>query len=205
MAFHLRRVPVPVTVGTAIANRPPCRSVQAGLPHTAPTLDGWRRNARQGKDAGRENGVSTVQRLGERFQLGRLRWLRRPSMARHRLHARRLAIDANDRGLIIRHRGECVGVEDHSQSPGSIFANSLLMIRLIRTVWLWRCLRPPASLTQGYSSFFKQASSFSVTASVTKTRSGMPRCAATDLARRKMGSGISRVVFTLPGSHSYGR
>jgi hypothetical protein len=50
------------------------------------------------------------------------------------LHARSLAIDANDRGLIIRHRGECVGVEAHSQSSGSIFSNSLLMIRLIRSL-----------------------------------------------------------------------
>jgi hypothetical protein len=29
-----------VTVGTAIANCPPYRSVRAELPHTAPTLDG---------------------------------------------------------------------------------------------------------------------------------------------------------------------
>ena len=56
---------IPVTVGTTIANRPPYRSVRAGLPHTAPTLDGWRRNARQGKDAGREDEVSIVRRLGE--------------------------------------------------------------------------------------------------------------------------------------------
>jgi hypothetical protein len=40
---------------------------------------------------------------------------------------------------------------------------------------------------------------------VTKARRGRPRWAATDLARRKMGSGISRVVFTLSGSHIYGR
>jgi hypothetical protein len=58
------KVPLPVTVGTVIANRPPCRSVRAGLPHTAPTLDGWRRNARQGKDAGREDEGSIVRRLG---------------------------------------------------------------------------------------------------------------------------------------------
>src|SRR5580658_2150140 len=45
------------------------------------------------------------------------------------------------------------------------------MVRLIRSVSLWRCLRPPASLAQGFSSLFKPASSFSVTASVTKARS----------------------------------
>jgi hypothetical protein len=115
------------------------------------------------------------------------------------LSAARIPADANDRGLIIRHRRERVGVEDHSQSSGSIFSNSLLTIRLIGIVSLWRCLRPPASLTQGFSSLFKLASSSSVTASVTKARSGMPRWAATDLARRKMGSGISRVVFTFHG------
>ena len=56
---------ISVTVGTAIASRPPYRSVRAELPHTAPTLDGWRRNARQDKDAGREDEVSIVRRLGE--------------------------------------------------------------------------------------------------------------------------------------------
>jgi hypothetical protein len=44
------KVPVPVTVGAAIANRPPCRSMRAGLP------DAWRRSARRDKDAGREAG-----------------------------------------------------------------------------------------------------------------------------------------------------
>jgi hypothetical protein len=53
--------------------------------------------------------------------------------------------------------------------------------------------------------FFQASLELSVTASVTKARSGMPRWAATDLARRKMGSGISRVVFTLPESNIYGR
>jgi len=36
----------------------------------------------------------------------------------------------------------------------------------------------------------------SFTASVTNSRSGIPRAAATDLARRKIVSGISKVVFT---------
>ena len=43
----------------------PHRSVRAELPHTAPTLDGWRRNARPGKDAGHEDVVSIVRRSGE--------------------------------------------------------------------------------------------------------------------------------------------
>jgi hypothetical protein len=54
---------ISVTVGTAIASCPPYRSVRAELPHTAPTLDGWRRSALQGKDAGHEDEVSIVRRL----------------------------------------------------------------------------------------------------------------------------------------------
>ncbi len=34
------------------ARRRPHRSVRAGLPHTAPTLDAWRQNERMDKDAG---------------------------------------------------------------------------------------------------------------------------------------------------------
>ena len=51
----------------------------------------------------------------------------------------------------------------------------------------------------GFFSLFKLASSFSVTASVTKAHSPMFRWAATDLARRRSASSISRVVSTLPG------
>jgi hypothetical protein len=58
------KVPVPVTVGTAIASCPPYRSVRAELPHTAPTLDGWRRSAHQDKDVGHEDEGSIVRRLG---------------------------------------------------------------------------------------------------------------------------------------------
>jgi len=45
---------------------------------------------------------------------------------------------------------------------------------------------------------------FSWTASVTNWRRGIPRSAATDLARRNKKSGISKVVFTLPYYHIYG-
>ena len=54
-----------VAVGTTIAGRPPHRSVRAELPHTAPTLDEWRRSARLGKGAGFEDVVSIVRRSGE--------------------------------------------------------------------------------------------------------------------------------------------
>ena len=47
--------------------------------------------------------------------------------------------------------------------------------------WLFRRLAAPAS--------------FSLTASVTNSRSGIPRPAAADFARRKIASGISKVVF----------
>jgi hypothetical protein len=40
-----------VAVGTAIADRPPHRSVRALLRHTAPTSDVWRRSVRRDKDA----------------------------------------------------------------------------------------------------------------------------------------------------------
>src|SRR5271170_5533643 len=47
----LRRVSF-VAVGTPISRRPPHRSVRAGLLHTAPTLDEWRRSAHSDADAG---------------------------------------------------------------------------------------------------------------------------------------------------------
>src|SRR5579862_7911884 len=56
---------------------------------------------------------------------------------------------------------------------------------------------------QGLSSDFPTAS-FSWTASVTNWRRGIPRSAAFTLAFRRIGSGISRVVFMTPCSHIYG-
>ena len=41
-----------VAVGTPVARRPPHRSVRAGLLHTAPTSDIWRRSAHSDADAG---------------------------------------------------------------------------------------------------------------------------------------------------------
>jgi hypothetical protein len=54
---NVRGITVPlknafVAVGTAVTRRPPHRSVRAGLLHTAPTLDEWRRSARSAADAG---------------------------------------------------------------------------------------------------------------------------------------------------------
>ena len=61
----LLKVPVPVTVGTAIASCPPYRSVRAELPHTALTLDGWRQNERRDRDAGHGQAVAIARRSGE--------------------------------------------------------------------------------------------------------------------------------------------
>src|SRR5258707_10753288 len=62
----------------------------------------------------------------------------------------------------------------------------------------------PICSTQGLPSDLALAASLSLTASVTNSRRGMPRSAATDLARRKMVSGISGLVFITLCSHIYG-
>ena len=62
---------------------------------------------------------------------------------------------------------------------------------------------PAKSPIQGLPRPFS-AWSLSTTASETKARNGIPRSAARDLARRKMASGISRVVFMVLLSHIYG-
>ncbi|MSV34399.1 MAG: hypothetical protein EXQ47_02205 [Bryobacterales bacterium] len=66
----------------------------------------------------------------------------------------------------------------------------------------WR--NPPANFIHGFSPDTGAAASFSSTASVTNCRSGIPRSAAFTLAFRKIGSGISSVVFTTSSSHIYG-
>ena len=56
-----------VAVGTAIADRPPHRSVRALLTHTAPTSDIWRQSGRSGKDAqvgAGEASVGSIHRAG---------------------------------------------------------------------------------------------------------------------------------------------
>jgi hypothetical protein len=56
-----------VAVGTAIADRPPHRSVRALLTHTAPTSDIWRQSERRGMDAPAGDGAAsgyTVDRSG---------------------------------------------------------------------------------------------------------------------------------------------
>src|SRR5260370_30571615 len=75
----------------------------------------------------------------------------------------------------------------------------------MRSVSLRKCFSLPICLTQGFSEVLPSAASLSLTASVTTSRSGIPRLAAVILARRKMRSGISKVVFMTLCSHIYGR
>src|ERR1700677_4627785 len=70
------------------------------------------------------------------------------------------------------------------------------MIRLIRAVSFRRWRSLPKALIQGLS-LFVSPRNFSARASEINARSGMPRSAARDLARRKMPSGISKVVFLI--------
>src|ERR1700733_3067266 len=78
------------------------------------------------------------------------------------------------------------------------------MMRLILVVSLWRWRSLPKVFIQGFSAERGGALSLSWTASVTNWRNGIPRSAAIDFARRKIGSGISSVVFMHLCSHIYG-
>ena len=51
-----------VTVGNALAGVPPCRTVRAELPHTAPTSGAWRRSVRSDTAAGPEPGGTRSRR-----------------------------------------------------------------------------------------------------------------------------------------------
>src|ERR1700687_4693979 len=78
------------------------------------------------------------------------------------------------------------------------------MIRLILAVSVCRCRSLPNVFIQCLLSVSPWARSLSASASETSARKGIPRSAATVLARRKMASGISNVVFIKPCSHIYG-
>src|SRR5215470_6835122 len=109
------------------------------------------------------------------------------------------------RRFTLGHGREPVGVQDHKRSSASTCSNSSSMIRLIFLVSLRRWRSLPNAVIQGFFAALFSARSLSFTASVTNSRKGIPRSAAVDLARRKMGSGISRVVFMEVWSHIYGR
>src|SRR6266700_2295879 len=97
-----------------------------------------------------------------------------------------------------------VGVQNHRRSSGSICSNSRSIRRLILAVSGRKCRSLPKAAIQGLPRPFS-AWSLSATASETKAQKGIPRSAARDLARRKMLSGISRVVFMALFSRIYGR
>src|ERR1700722_7956699 len=69
------------------------------------------------------------------------------------------------------------------------------MMRLILAVSLRKSRSLPNVFIQGLLSLSPWARSLSDSASETSARKGIPRSAATVLARRKMASGISNVVF----------
>src|ERR1700689_5792873 len=69
------------------------------------------------------------------------------------------------------------------------------MMRLILAVSLCRQRSLRNGFIQGLVSLSPWARSLSDSASETSARKGIPRSAATVLARRKMASGISNVVF----------
>ena len=112
--------------------------------------------------------------------------------------------DIHRRWIMLCSGRQSVGVKDQRHISTSIRSESSSIKRLIRAVSLRRCRSLPMCLTQGFSELLASEASLSLTASVTNSRSGIPRAAATDLARRKTGSGISRVVFTKTCSHIYG-
>src|SRR4029077_16422304 len=68
---------------------------------------------------------------------------------------------------------------------------------------LCRCFSFPRCFIQGFS--WVVVFNFSWIASVTSWRRGIPRWAAADFARRNKKSGVSRVVFTHPYYHIYGK
>src|ERR1700687_3429385 len=82
--------------------------------------------------------------------------------------------------------------------------NSSSMIRLSLAVSLCRSRSLPNVSIQGLLSLSRRRRSLSTSASETSARKGIPRSAATVLARRKIASGISNVVFMKSLSHIMG-
>src|ERR1700676_447990 len=110
---------------------------------------------------------------------------------------------AADKALVSRIIYQGSFLENHCQTSRSICSNASSTRLSIRLRSLCRCLSLPTCFIQGFS--WDVVFSFSWTASVTSWRRGIPRWAAADFARRNKKSGISRVVFTLPYYHIYGR
>src|SRR5580658_7178042 len=112
----------------------------------------------------------------------------------------RIVVGSGREGVRIQDQGRI----DQRHISMSIFSESSSIRRLIRALSLRRCFNLPMCLTHGFSEALASEASLSFTASVTNSRKGIPRAAATDLARRNTGSGISKVVFIIGRSHIYG-
>jgi hypothetical protein len=107
---------------------------------------------------------------------------------------------ARDARMLLRGSGECVCVEDQSlvseaHISESTASNVSSITLLIRCVSLCRSLSLPTCFIHGLRPDVGEDFNLSSTASVTNCRRGIPCAAAFDLARRKIISGISRVVF----------
>src|SRR6266576_1222853 len=105
--------------------------------------------------------------------------------------------------MLLRGSGECVCVEDQSlvseaHISESTTSNVSSITLLIRCVSLCRSLSLPTCFIHGLRPDVDEDFNLSSTASVTNCRRGTPCAAAFDFARRKIMSGISRVVFTEP-------
>src|SRR5712672_195309 len=112
--------------------------------------------------------------------------------------------DFNGRRFTVGGSRQRVGIQNQRHISVSIFSESFSIRALMRAVSFRKRFSLPICLTQGLPSDLALAASLSLTASVTNSQSGMPRSAATDLARRKMVSGISSVVFIKLCSDTYG-
>jgi len=97
-----------------------------------------------------------------------------------------------------RNGGESPRVEDQVLSSGSILLNSRSINRVIRAVSLLKCCKLPTSFILAFPWGGDFAPSFSATASLINSRSGTRCSAALALARWKIASGISNVVFIVP-------
>src|SRR6266566_2661464 len=102
--------------------------------------------------------------------------------------------------MLLRGSGECVCVEDQwlvsaAHISESTTSNVSSITLFIRCVSLRRSLSLPTCFIQGFRPDVGEDFNLSSTASVTNCRRGTPCAAAFDLARRKIMSRISRVVF----------
>src|SRR6266480_2122308 len=105
--------------------------------------------------------------------------------------------------MLLRGSGECVCVEDQwlvsaAHISESTISNVASITLFIRCVSLCRSLSLPTCFIHGLRPDVREDFNLSSTASVTNCRRGTPCAAAFDFARRKIMSGISRVVFTDP-------